>query len=51
LGAEVLGQDVLDLALLWQRSYDVCGGIYDRRGLAIHALSGFDYFPKDGVLK
>ena len=38
----VIGREVLDIAVLWEAMYGVCCSIYDRRGLAIHALSGVD---------
>ena len=42
LAPEVVGQSVLETHLLWERMYSVCGAMYDRRGLAIHSLSGVD---------
>lgn len=38
----VVGEDVLDIAKVWEKMYAICCGLYDRRGLAIHALSGVD---------
>ena len=38
----VIGEDVLDIAKIWEKMYAVCSSIYDRRGLAIHSLSGVD---------
>lgn len=49
LAAEVLGASILDLTPLWERCYEVCGRLYDRRGLAIHALSGLDLALHDGA--
>jgi len=42
LAPQVVGESVLETSRLWERMYAVCGGMYDRRGLAIHALSGLD---------
>ena len=47
----VLGEDVLDIQCLWERMYGVCRGIYDRRGMAIHALSGVDMAIHDAAAK
>jgi L-alanine-DL-glutamate epimerase-like enolase superfamily enzyme len=47
----VLGEDPLDTERIWERMYDVCRHIYDRRGLAIHALSGVDMALYDAVGK
>ena len=38
----VVGEDVLDIGRIWERMYEVCCRVYDRRGLAIHGLSGVD---------
>lgn len=38
----VIGEEVLDIEKVWEKMYRVCGGLYDRRGLAIHGLSGVD---------
>lgn len=38
----LIGVDPLDIEVLWERMYAVCRNLYDRRGLAIHALSGVD---------
>ena len=38
----VVGEDVLDIEKIWEQMYGVCCHLYDRRGLAIHALSGVD---------
>ena len=38
----LIGVDPLDIEVLWELMYGVCRGLYDRRGLAIHALSGVD---------
>lgn len=36
---------------LWERCYEVCRRLYDRRGLAIHALSGLDLALHDGAAR
>jgi L-rhamnonate dehydratase len=38
----VVGEDVLDIEKVWEGMYATCRRLYDRRGLAIHALSGVD---------
>lgn len=47
----VLGEDVLDVEKIWEQLYRICGGLYDRRGLAIHALSGVDLALYDAAGK
>jgi L-alanine-DL-glutamate epimerase-like enolase superfamily enzyme len=47
----VLGEDVLDIEKIWEQLYRLCGGLYDRRGLAIHALSGVDLALYDAAGK
>ena len=42
LGRVVLGEEVLDIEKVWEQIYQVCSRLYDRRGLAIHSLSGVD---------
>ena len=37
-----VGRDALDTAAIWEEVYQLCVRLYDRRGLAIHALSGID---------
>ncbi len=39
----IVGQDVLDIQRTWERIYEVCSAIYDRRGLAIHSLSAWTW--------
>ncbi len=51
LARVVIGEGVLDTLLLWERMYAVCRGIYDRRGLAIHALSGVDMALHDAAAR
>ena len=51
LAPRVLGRDVRDVACLWQEMYTVCQRIYDRRGLAVHALSGVDMAIHDAASK
>ncbi|MBI2502804.1 MAG: hypothetical protein HYW07_06180 [Candidatus Latescibacteria bacterium] len=47
----VLGEDVLDIEKIWEQLYRICGGLYDRRGLAMHALSGADLALYDAAGK
>ena len=47
----VLGKDVLDTQLIWEQMYEVCRGLYDRRGLAIHSISGVDQAVFDAAGK
>jgi D-galactarolactone cycloisomerase len=42
LRSAVLGEDVLDIAKIWENMYRICCDSYDRRGLAIHSISGVD---------
>ena len=47
----VVGQNLLDSNRIWQSLYDVCRRLYDRRGLAVHAISGIDMAVYDGIGK
>lgn len=47
----VIGEDVLDIQRIWERMYRICCGLYDRRGLAIHALSGIDMALYDAAAR
>ena len=47
----VLGQNVLETTKIWERMYEVCGRLYDRRGLALHAVSGVDMAVHDAAGK
>jgi len=47
----VVGESVLETHKLWERMYSVCGSMYDRRGLAIHCLSGVDMAVYDAAAK
>jgi L-alanine-DL-glutamate epimerase-like enolase superfamily enzyme len=47
----VVGQDVLDIEKMWEGMYQVCRGVYDRRGLAIHSLSAVDMALYDAAGK
>lgn len=48
----VLGQDVLDTEKIWEAMYQgVCCRLYDRRGLAIHSVSGVDMAVHDAAAK
>ena len=51
LKSVVVGEDVLDIQPLWARMYRTCVGLYDRRGLAIHALSGVDMALHDAAAR
>ena len=51
LASELIGEDVLNLTPMWHRCYDVCEKMYDRRGLAIHALSGLDLALHDAAAR
>jgi L-alanine-DL-glutamate epimerase-like enolase superfamily enzyme len=46
-----VGRDVLDTAVIWQEVYQLCTRLYDRRGLAIHALSGIDMAVHDAAAR
>lgn len=47
----VIGEDVLDIQRIWERMYRICCGLYDRRGLAIHGLSGVDMALYDAAAR
>jgi len=47
----VMGRDVRDVAPIWEAMYAVCGRLYDRRGLAVHAMSGMDMAAHDAAAK
>lgn len=47
----VIGEDVRDIHRIWERMYRICCGLYDRRGMAIHALSGVDMAVHDAAAK
>jgi len=47
----VVGENALDIGRIWEQVYGVCGRLYDRRGLAIHALSGIDMAVFDAAGK
>ena len=47
----ILGEEVLDIQKVWEQIYQVCGRLYDRRGLAIHSLSGVDMALYDAAGK
>lgn len=51
LKSVVLGYDVLEPTVIWERMYEVCGRLYDRRGLALHAVSGLDMAIHDAAGK
>ncbi|MEW6755237.1 MAG: hypothetical protein AB1505_30290, partial [Candidatus Latescibacterota bacterium] len=51
LARVVLGEDVRHTERIWERMYEVCGAIYDRRGLAIHAVSGVDMAVHDAAAR
>ncbi|MER8421066.1 mandelate racemase/muconate lactonizing enzyme family protein [Mesorhizobium sp. M1329] len=47
----ILGEPALDLTRLWHKIYDLCKRMYDRRGIAIHALSGIDIALHDAAAR
>lgn len=47
----VVGEEVLDIEKVWEGMYGVCRSLYDRRGMAIHALSGVDMALYDAAGK
>ena len=47
----VVGEEVLDIEKIWEGMYAVCGSLYDRRGMAIHGLSGVDMALYDAAGK
>ena len=51
LGRAVLGEDVLDTEKIWEKMYEICCGLYDRRGLAVHCISGVDMAILDAAGK
>lgn len=51
LAPVVTGESVLETDKLWERMYAVCGSMYDRRGLAIHCLSGVDMAVHDAAAR
>jgi len=51
LKGSVVGEDVLDIEKIWEGMYATCRRLYDRRGLAIHALSGVDMAVFDAAGK
>lgn len=50
-GRVVVGQDVRHTEAIWERMHAVCGGMYDRRCLAIHAPSGVDMAAHDAAAR
>ena len=51
LAQEVIGQDVLATGVIWERLYDACCRLYDRRGMMIHAVSGIDMAVHDAAAR
>lgn len=51
LGAAALGECVLEITRLWEKLYEICSRMYDRRGIAISALSGIDIACHDAAAK
>ncbi len=51
LAQEVVGQDVLATQVIWERMYETCGRLYDRRGMMIHAVSGIDMAVHDAAAR
>ena len=51
LAQEVVGQEVLSIQVIWERMYDACKRLYDRRGMMIHALSDIDIALHDAATR
>ena len=51
LAPVVISGRVLDTSRLWEAMYDVCGSLYDQRGMAVHALSGMDMAIHDAAVR
>jgi L-rhamnonate dehydratase len=51
LAQEAVGQEVLAIQVIWERLYDACRRLYDRRGMMIHALSGIDMAVHDAAAR
>ena len=51
LAQEVVGQDVLATQVIWERMYDACRSLYDRRGMMIHSVSGIDMAVHDAAAR
>ena len=51
LAAEAVGQEVLATQVIWERLYEACRRLYDRRGMMIHAVSGIDMAVHDGAAR
>ena len=51
LAQEVVGQEVLSTQVIWERMYEACRRLYDRRGMMIHALSGIDMAIHDAAAR
>ncbi len=47
----VVGKRVLDIGPIWEAMYQVCRLVYDRRGLAVHGLSGVDMALHDAAAR
>ena len=51
LGEVALGHEATNTAVIWEQIYELCRRLYDRRGLAIHALSGIDMAVHDAAAR
>jgi len=51
LASEAIGQEVLATQVIWERLYDACRRLYDRRGMMIHAVSGIDMAVHDAAAR
>ena len=51
LAQEAVGQEVLATAVVWERMYDACQRLYDRRGMMVHAMSAIDMAVHDAAAR
>ena len=51
LAQEAVGQQVLATAVVWERMYDACQRLYDRRGMMVHAMSAIDMAVHDAAAR
>ena len=51
LAQEAVGEEVLATSVVWERMYDACRRLYDRRGMMIHAVSGIDMAVHDAAAR
>ncbi|MEE2658708.1 MAG: mandelate racemase/muconate lactonizing enzyme family protein [Candidatus Latescibacterota bacterium] len=48
---DIVGRSVLKRIPIWESLYDLCRRLYDRRGTAIHVLSGIDMAVHDAAAR